>query len=164
MTSKEWFAVKTQTQIYQNLPRWDIASTISYMGWFSRPAISGQLDPHLTSVQHIAIQPIHGIVSITLIIEPNESKTSRILREPVPGDVDVSYVTIPLKQRLQLFGGDPIREVIHLQADHTLDVGGASRSIRVAPITSIIVPVAISAPTAAAAPFAAPTPSAHLFP
>ena len=63
----------------------------------------------------------------------NKCKSSGFLGEAVSGDVDVSYLSIFLKQRMYVLTSGFEVEIVHLQACHPIDV--RRRSISASQVT-----------------------------
>ena len=86
-------------------------------------SIACKLDPHLASIDDVAVQPLHGILGVSFLVEPNESETPGLFGVRIPWDVYVTDFPVFLKYRLNLVWCHPKGEVVHFEADHPFNVG-----------------------------------------
>ena len=152
--------------VFHHIPssRWDVGSSVPHLRWFRWASVAGHLDPHFPPVQYVAVHLVHGVFSVAFVVKPDESESTRLLRETVPGRVDVAHLPVSLEYRQQLLRRDAVGKVVHFQAYHPFNVRRAAvskaRRVRSAAFTvsaSASTSVALSAPTATF-----PAPIAHL--
>lgn len=129
------------------------------MWWFTRSAIPCCLYSHFTPIQDIAIHFVHCILSIPSIEEPNEGKSPRLFSETVSRYVYVTHISIALENRLELFRGDSVGEVVHFQTHHTSYVGGSSPFVWVARVATTSATTLTPVPPSASTPVSITTPA-----
>ena len=144
--------------------RWDVGSSVPHLRGFRWTSVAGHLDPHFPPVQYVSVHLVHGVFRVAFVVKPDEGKSSRLLREAVPGRVDVAHLPVSLEYRQQLLRRDAVGKVVHFQAYHPFNVRRAavSKARRVPSATFTVTAstsVALSAPTSTSS-----TPVAHLLP
>lgn len=88
---------------------------------FGRPAVARHLHAQFAAVQNVAVQRVHGVFAVALVVEAHEGKTAGLARVGVPRYVDVANVTVLLEDALEVFRSSAISEVVHFERRHALD-------------------------------------------
>lgn len=140
------------------------------MRWFRRSTIPCSLYSHLSSVEHISVHLVHSILGISLVEVSDESESPGFLCKTISRNVNIANFTITFKYWLQFLRGNTIREIVNLQANHSLNIGRAPAAERFASSAvtiSLAVAVTISASTSVVAipapTSASPTHSVKIF-
>lgn len=88
---------------------------------FGRPAVARHLHAQFAAVQKVAVQRVHGVFAVALVVEAHEGETSGLARVGVPRYVDVANVTVLLEDTLQVLRSSAISEVVHFERRHPVD-------------------------------------------
>lgn len=84
--------------------------------------VAGHLDAELPAVEHGAVHGVDGILGVPLVVEADEGEAAALAGEAVAGDVDVAHLAVLLEHPLQRLGRRAVRQVVHFQRGHPLDV------------------------------------------
>jgi len=69
---------------------------------------------------------LYNYLGVSAIVVANEGKSPGSASSSFTGDVDVSHITVLLKQRLQVLWMSPVREVVNPEGNHVIHVIGRS--------------------------------------
>lgn len=94
-------------------------SVVVRVGW---SAVPGHLDPQLPSVQERAVHGVHRIFGVPFVVETHKREPPAFFRVAVSGDVDVPYPAILLENPSESFGRSSVREVVHFEGNHAINV------------------------------------------
>lgn len=85
-------------------------------------AVAGHLHPELSAIQHGPVHGVHGVFSVSFVVETDESESSAFFSVTIPGDVNVANAAVFLENPPECIGGRPVRQVIYLEGRHALHV------------------------------------------
>lgn len=96
------------------------------MRWSLGASVARHLDSQLSSVQPPAVHRLHGILSIPSVIVSDECKPSAFSAKSVSRDVHVANLAIFLEGAPQILGRGAVRQIIHFQGRHALNIRWSS--------------------------------------
>lgn len=79
--------------------------------------------PDISTIQTVTVQPVHCFLGISFPIVPDKRKPSTLFRVPVSRDVDISDISVLLKQWFEILRTGPVGDIIHFETNHAARVG-----------------------------------------
>lgn len=87
----------------------------------SRPTVARHLHAQFPAVHNIAVQGVHSIFAVTLVVEPNEGEAAAFPGVRMPRDVDIADVPVTFEDALQVFRRGAVSQVVDLEGGHPVD-------------------------------------------
>lgn len=88
-----------------------------------RPPIAGHLHSQFAPVEQGPIHGVHCILGVPLVVESHKGEASALLRVTITRNVHISYTAILFKHATEGFGRGSVRQIVHFQGSHALDIG-----------------------------------------
>merc|ERR1719273_722091 len=96
-------------------PRSAATASATFVPVVTWSSVLGHLHPQVASIIHSPIQSIHGVLSITFVVESDKGEASALLGVLFARYVDVSHLAVLLEEVLQVLCGSAVSQVVHLQ-------------------------------------------------
>jgi len=79
-------------------------------------------------VEVVPVEALDGVGGIALVKEANKAESARIASVAITWDVAIANLAVALKLASQRFGRRSVRQIVHFQRNHTIDIGRSTCS------------------------------------